>query len=103
VNIDTTRRDSLGLPIVDTATAAVSDTTAERGFYVSFAAFLTQDRATELAAKIHVGGETAKIVTSTRDGSTIYRVVLGPYLTKDEAEKAGKDSGQSYWVYEGLP
>ena len=102
VNIDTTRRDSLGLPIVDTAGAAV-DSTAERGFYVSFAAFLTQDRATDLAARIHVGGENAKIVTSSRDGSVIYRVVLGPFLTKDEAERAGKESGHSYWVYEGLP
>jgi hypothetical protein len=104
VRFDSIKIDSTG---GDTAAVADSvppaDSTEPKGFIVSFAAFLTEDRARELAARIHVGGENARIVTSTRDGSTIYRVVLGPFLTKDEAEKAGKESGQSYWVYEGLP
>jgi cell division protein FtsN len=50
-----------------------------------------------------VGGETARVVTSVRDGATIYRVVLGPYRSREEAERVGKESGQSYWVYEGGP
>jgi hypothetical protein len=100
VAIDTVRFDSLAPR--DTA-PAVADSAAEHGFVVSFAAFLTEDRAKELAARIQVGGENARVVASSRDGSTIYRVVLGPFLTKDEAEKAGRDSGHSYWVYEGIP
>lgn len=100
VAIDTTALDSRSA--ADTVLAA-ADTVAPRGFVVSFAAFLTEDRARELASRIEVGGEKARIVTSLRDGSTIYRVVLGPYLTKDEADRAGKDSGHSYWVYEGVP
>jgi hypothetical protein len=99
IAIDTIANDTLGLR--DSAVA--SDTSASRGFIVSFAAFLAEDRAKELAARIKVGGENAHVVTSSRDGSTIYRVVLGPYLTKDEAEQAGRDSGHSYWVYEGNP
>jgi hypothetical protein len=82
---------------------AAPDTTSPGGYILSFAAFLTEDRARELAAKIHVGGETARVVPTARGSSTIYRVVLGPYLTKDEAERAGKESGHAYWVFEGLP
>lgn len=73
------------------------------GYTVSFAALLVGDKARELAAKIRVGSETARVVTSTRDGAQIYRVVLGPYPTRDEAERIGRESHQSYWVYEGGP
>jgi hypothetical protein len=81
----------------------VTDTTAPKGFILSFAAFLTEDRARELATRISVGGEKARVAATVRGGSTIYRVVLGPYLTKDEAERAGRESGHAYWVFEGLP
>ena len=61
------------------------------------------DKARELAASIRVGSENARVVTAVRDGSTIYRVVLGPYSTRDEAERIGRESRQSYWIYEGGP
>ena len=73
------------------------------GFTVSFAALLVADKARELAASIRVGSENARVVTAVRDGSTIYRVVLGPYSTRDEAERIGRESKQSYWIYEGGP
>jgi cell division septation protein DedD len=73
------------------------------GFTVSFAALLVADKARELASQIRVGNENARVVTAVRDGSTIYRVVLGPYPTRDEAERVGRESKQSYWIYEGGP
>ena len=73
------------------------------GFTVSFAALLGADKAHELAAEIAVGDAHARVVTAMRDGSTIYRVVMGPYATRDEAERVGRESHQSYWVYEGGP
>ena len=73
------------------------------GFTVSFAALLVPDKARELASQIKVGNESARVVTAMRDGSTIYRVVLGPYPTREEAERVGRDSKQSFWVYEGGP
>jgi hypothetical protein len=73
------------------------------GYTVSFAALLVGDKARELASQIHVGSEGARVVTSMRDGSTIYRVVMGPYPTREEAERVGRESKQSYWIYEGGP
>jgi len=84
-------------------TSAVADTSAAKGFILSFAAFLTEDRARELATRITVGGETARVAATPRGSSTIYRFVLGPYLTREEAERAGRESGHAYWVFEGLP
>ena len=73
------------------------------GFTVSFAALLGADKAQELASQVSVGDAHARVVTAQRDGATIYRVVMGPYATRDEAERVGKESHQSYWVYEGGP
>jgi hypothetical protein len=79
------------------------DSAARRSgsFLVSFAALMSADQARELAAKIHVGSENARVVTAMRDSSAIYRVVLGPYPTRDEAERVGRESRQTFWVYEG--
>jgi len=91
-------RDSTATP---TPGEPVADTAQVSGFIVSFAAFLNIERARELANRIQVGGENARVITSSRDGATIYRVVLGPYATREEADRAGRESGQSYWVFEG--
>jgi hypothetical protein len=103
------KRDSASpTPVAPAATPAPApprDTTPRRatGYTVSFAALLAQDKARELASQIKVGGEAARVVTAMRDGSAIYRVVLGPYATKEEADRVGRESKQSYWVYEGGP
>jgi hypothetical protein len=87
------------------AASAAHDSAAHRatGFTVSFAAYLVADQARDLAAQIKVGSETERVSTAMRDGATIYRVVLGPYPTREEAERAGRESKQSFWVYEGGP
>ena len=92
--------DSLaGDSLVPGADSAV----APRGFIVSFAAFLVEDRARELAGRILVDGVNAHVVATPRDGAIIYRVILGPFATREEAERAGRESRQAYWVYEGAP
>ena len=99
---DSARGDTV---IADSTVAADSaaDTAANRGFIVSFAAFLVEERARELASRIEVDGSNARVVASPRDGAIIYRVILGPFLTREEAERAGTASRQAYWVYEGSP
>jgi hypothetical protein len=85
---------------------APSDTAPQRptaGYIVSFAALLSEERARETAQHIRVGDERPRVQPTPRDGSTIYRVILGPYPSRDHAERVGRASGQPYWVYEAQP
>jgi hypothetical protein len=90
---------------VDTATSAGAQPAPKTstGFTVSFAAVLSEDKAHELAGAIVVNGIPAHVVSTTTAGSPIYRVVLGPFATRDEADKLGKASRRDYWIYEGSP
>jgi hypothetical protein len=90
------------------ATPPTRDTTppapiTPKGWMVSFFALLDEQKARDLAQTIKVQNETARVVAYPRDGQTIYRVVLGPYPTKDDADRVGRDSRQNYWVYEATP
>jgi hypothetical protein len=73
------------------------------GFTVSFAALLDESRAREQAAKITVNGRAARVITGIVSGTTVYRIVLGPFQTRDEAEQAGRASGQNFVIYAGTP
>jgi len=79
------------------------DPVASETWTVSFATLLAEDRATEMAERIRVDGRTARVVTGSRDGIPIWRVVLGPFDTRDAAERAGMSSRLPYWVFEGVP
>ena len=84
----------------DTATASVP----AAGWTVSYAALLSEERARELATSIQAAGQPVRVVTQNRDGTTVYRVVSGPFPTRDDAERAARESRQSsYWIYEGAP
>ena len=48
-------------------------------------------------------GHPVRVVPGVSDRTPIYRVVYGPFDTKDDAERAGKRTGLPYWVYEGAP
>ena len=97
-NADTTK-PVVAPPPADTTPAPA----ASKGWVVSFAALLNDEKARELAATIKVRNETARVMATPREGQTIYRVILGPYPTKDEAERVGRESKQNYWVYEATP
>ncbi|HJP85150.1 MAG TPA: SPOR domain-containing protein, partial [Gemmatimonadaceae bacterium] len=73
------------------------------GFMVSFAALLSSDAAQQLASTIRVGSNAAHVVSTSSAGSPIYRVVIGPFATRDEAERVGRASKRDYWIYEGSP
>jgi len=85
------------------AVPAVSADSVKLGFTLSFAVLLDADKARTRAAAIVVNGQAARVVTGMSGGTAVYRVVLGPYRTRDEAERAGRASGQSYFVYPGSP
>ena len=44
-----------------------------------------------------VAGQTPGTTT------TVYRVILGPYPTRPDAERVGRESRESFWVYQGNP
>jgi len=75
----------------------------QAGFTVSFAALLSEDKAQQLANTIRVGGNTAHVVSTSTAGSPIFRVVMGPFATREEANKIGRASKREYWIYEGSP
>ncbi len=80
------------------APAAPRDTATAHGFIVQFGALLEEPAARQLAAQLK-----ARVTSASRDGTTIYRVVLGPYPTREAADAVGKQAGHSYWVYEARP
>jgi hypothetical protein len=88
---------------VDSAPVPPSAAPATTGFTVSFAALLSEDKAQQIAATIKVGASIAHVVTTSTSGSPIFRVVMGPYATREEADKVGRASRRDYWVYEGSP
>ena len=87
-----------------TRPAAVNPAAAPaQGFMVSFAALLSEDKAQQIAVTIKVGGNTAHVVSTSTAGSPIYRVVLGPFATREEADRVGRAAKRDYWIYEGSP
>ena len=107
---DSTFEDSSApRPVVIDTTPRPSDTTtrvrnpAGEAYSVSFAALLSEERARELSTSISVDGVAAHVVATNTAGSPIYRVIMGPYRTREEAEKVGRASRREYWVYEGSP
>jgi hypothetical protein len=90
------------VPRPDTAAPAPLPA-AVTSYVVSFAAVLNEAAAKSLAGQISVNGVTAHVAPVTHGATTIYRVLLGPFPTKEEAERIGKSSGRSYWIYEASP
>ena len=70
---------------------------------VSFATLLAEDRARDMAERIRVDGRVARVIAGSRDGIPIWRVVMGPFDRRDDAERAGIASRLPYWVFEGAP
>jgi hypothetical protein len=84
--------------------AAASENAPDRSTWtVSFATVLTEDRARTIAGDIVVDGKKARVVPGNRDGVPVWRVLLGPFDSRQAAERAGMASALPYWVFEGMP
>jgi cell division septation protein DedD len=95
---------SLPVPVVqDTSRLPAAPVAPPSGFTVSFAALLSEEKAREIASLIKVNGNAAHVVSTTTAGSPIFRVVMGPFPTRDEADKVGRAAKHEYWIYEGSP
>ena len=76
---------------------------ARTGWSVLVAAVLSEERAREIVRSIRVDGVTPRVTISEVDGSRVFRVVMGPFPTRAEADRVGRQSGRDYWVFEGVP
>jgi cell division septation protein DedD len=85
------------------STPAEAPAPRARRWVVSFAAVLSLERAREIAATISVEGARPRIATGETAGTTVYRVVLGPYESREAAERVGRASRHSFWVFEDVP
>jgi cell division septation protein DedD len=79
------------------------DSARPPAFTIQFAALRDEGAARETARRLQVEGATPRVVTTVRDGITIYRVVAGPFPTRADAERVAYATGQSFWIYEGAP
>jgi len=52
-----------------------------------------------LAADLRTAGMAARVLSPTTPDE-MYRVVLGPYATRDEAEEIGRKLGMPYWIFQ---
>ena len=74
----------------------------ERGTYVvQFAALKAEGPAQQLASSIRSQGERAHVAVTNSNGIVLYRVILGPFRSRTDAERAGQAAGRDYWVFEG--
>lgn len=100
--------DSTAGTAIDSAIAAPHDSvppapSSAHGFVVSFSSLLSEEKARSDASQIRVGGQSARIEQAQVAGRTVFRVVLGPYANRGEAERVGRESGRNYWVVEDKP
>ena len=106
VKNDSVKAGAPGLPIRDASPTVIVPpgaltTPHQSGYIVSFAAVLTPQKANDVAAGITIDGAHPRVSATQSGTTTIYRVVVGPYATREEAERVGRDSKIQYWVYEG--
>lgn len=97
------RRDSAVATVPVPVTPPPPPPERHTGFTVQFASVLSEARARETANAITIDGQHPRVVVSVTAGATVYRVILGPYPTRADAERVGRAAKHAYWVYEGVP
>jgi hypothetical protein len=102
-SIRAAQRDAFRSDSIARASAARSKLPSRGIFTVSFAVLRSDTAARRLARSIRVRGQTPRVVPAFVDATPIYRVVLGPFQSRAEAEAVGRAARVPYWVYEGPP
>ncbi len=83
--------------IADSAEVVATDSTSAERTYLQVSSSRNPDWATELVKKLAGAGLHATVIPPAADGDP-YRVVLGPYSSRDAAEESGKTLGMPYFV-----
>ncbi len=73
------------------------------GFFVQFAALRSQEMARQTAAAIRIAGSAPRVESTVVAGVPIYRVVAGPFASREAADQAARATNHTYWIYQGGP
>ena len=87
------------LPASAAATTAAEETAEGGPLYVQVSVSQNQAWAAENAQQLTRAGMPARVLppSAPEDG---YRVVIGPYATRELAEAIGRKLGRPYWIYQ---
>jgi hypothetical protein len=88
-------------PSQDSA-AAAGPAGPEGPIYVQVSTSQNENWSTEMAQQLSRAGLAARVLTpkGADDG---FRVVLGPYPTREQAEAIGRKLGRPFWIYQPTP
>ena len=82
-----------------TAEAASTDQPAEsQQLYVQVSSTSNPSWADDLARDLRQAGMRAAVLAPT-EGDEMYRVVVGPFATREEAEATGRMLGMPFWIF----
>jgi DNA-binding beta-propeller fold protein YncE len=84
--------------VVDTATA-VADSSLPSQVFLQVSSSQNRSWASELASQLSGAGLPARVI-DPKQGEEGYRVVLGPYPTREVAESAGRRLGRPFFIYQ---
>jgi len=79
------------------ATAAADSAGGRERLFLQVSSSRNPDWARELSAKLVEAGLPSSVLPPQREGEA-YRVVLGPYASREEAERSGRSLGMPYFV-----
>jgi SPOR domain len=94
------RRQALAVAPTDAPVGAVAAPGQE--IFVQVSSTSNAQWAEGLAADLRLAGMRATVLPP-RSAAEMYRVVLGPYATRDEAETIGRKLGMPYWIFQRDP
>jgi hypothetical protein len=83
---------------VTTPAAAGGTETASQELYVQVSSTTNHLWADDQAQQLRVAGLRATVLPPEVEGEP-YRVVIGPYRTREEAEEIGRTLGQAFWIF----
>lgn len=92
------------LVVAETAARSTAAATQQAGtrMYVQVSSTSNPSWANNLAGDLRQAGLKATVLAPA-DSDQMYRVVIGPYATREEAEATGRKLGMPFWIYTQTP
>jgi Cell division protein len=86
-------------PEIPESTVVAEDSVSSSEVFLQVSSSQNKAWATELASQLSSAGLPARVI-DPRAGEEGFRVVLGPYPTREVAESAGRRLGRPFFIYQ---